>query len=80
MKTNMAVIIDFQSRFDRLDPQVLTNVCKAYDQAVTVLNANRLSPPSDLLAQRLLTFARSGVTDHKRLCQVALDGLLIQQG
>jgi hypothetical protein len=76
----MATIIDFPAQLDVLDPQALEDVCAAYDQAVIVMNANHFSPPPELLAQRLLLFARSGVTDRDRLCRLASIGLVVQKG
>jgi hypothetical protein len=46
----------------------------AYEEAIRILNLDRMSPEADIIASKIIDAARAGVRDMERLRAVALGG------
>jgi hypothetical protein len=58
------------------EPEAIERMTTAYEHALKVLQlADRQDPISELVALKIIQFARVGETDPERLCQCALDAL-----
>ena len=63
-------------KFSAFDPEEVTCMTAAYEDALRVLQlANRQDPITELVAKKIIEVAQLGERDPKRLCDKALTGL-----
>ncbi len=61
------------------EPEAIERMTAAYEHALKVLQlTDRNDPITELVARKIIEFAEIGETDADRLCQRALDALLIE--
>ena len=65
-------------KFSAFDPEEITCMTAAYEDALRVLQlANRQDPITELVAKKIIEVAQLGQRDPKRLCDNALKELEI---
>lgn len=72
-------VIELHQISEVLGPEALKNACDAYERVIATLNVSELPATCDLVAERIVTIARAGITDPDRLYRLALTGLVIRK-
>jgi hypothetical protein len=71
----MPTILNYISREDVFEPEILAAMGDAYDRALHSLHVEPPRSAREIIAARIISLARKGESDPRKLCEEALFAL-----
>jgi hypothetical protein len=71
----MPTILNYISREDVFEPEILATMGDAYDRALRLLYPKPPRSAREIIAARIISLARKGESDPRKLCEEALFAL-----